>query len=862
MEQNKHFKLYKAGKRWLVAAIATTSAVIFLGVANDAHADTAVQTNPNTTTSVTSGSAQPNTVVTSGATSSNATTNSNETNVSAPASSATNSNSVISQPTAQASASSNSTVANPTVVTNTNDTTTQADAPTSITLSKTTDYLTTGTTHQLYASTDPDQIINSDITWSSSDDSIATVDTDGLVTTLATGTAVITAATSNGLNATDTVNVVGDAVSLGGYGYTSIPTIVVGGSYQIGIAQAPSDATNISYKFSSSDPSIVKVNEAGVITGVSAGDATVTFSIYQNNSSYPSATVDVPTKVNNVDATGITLNETTVSLPVNETSQLVATVTPTGTTDKTVTWSSSDPSVATVDVNGLVTGVADGVAVITATTVNGLTAKVTVVVPELIPLVNVNYYAPTSLKVGQTYQSWYALVPGNANYCTTTWTSSDPTVATIDHNGLVTALKEGTTVITILTSQVGGGTMGGQTTLTVSPGIAISDISFDTSSSEVPVGETTKLNVNTQPDDATITKLTWSSSDASVATVDQDGNVTGLKTGSTTITVTTEGGLSATLTLLVEVPVPVNSFSYTADSYDLKAGSTEQLISVIDPSLAVFPTIVWTTSNQYVASVDADGLVTAQAPGTTTITGTLTDTFGNVKLYSHDFTAELADPSLLPSAATVDGTTAVLTSAAIQQLMTNAGLNYSDLVPFNGLRFASSTIYYQVLDDPTLVDSTGQTISMQDLVEQSIAIWQKALTAVGSNIQFLPADADHAAMLDFNQTDNEKNPGTTGDFTTDQWEDSQIIITPANVWVNTEALDNIYPVDSMIETVLHEIGHALGLDHTSDKSDFMWPVVSDNTTVSLKDAISVLLNYSLTPGTSSSAALGFGNYEL
>ena len=153
-----------------------------------------------------------------------------------------------------------------------------------------------------------------------------------------------------------------------------------------------------------------------------------------------------------VSVTGVSVSPTTLSLEVDRTATLTATVSPSDAYDKTVTWSSSDQSVATVN-NGTVSAIKEGKATITATAGGkSATCEVTVTA-KVIPVTNI-YLDPgtLSITVGKTGILEPVITPSNASGAAVTWSSSDQTVATVD-NGTVTAVAEGTVTIT---ATVGG----------------------------------------------------------------------------------------------------------------------------------------------------------------------------------------------------------------------------------------------------------------------------------------------------------------------------------------------------------------------------------------------------------------------
>ena len=201
-------------------------------------------------------------------------------------------------------------------------------------------------------------------------------------------------------------------------------------------------------------PDGLTLNEStGEISGTPTADGTFNFTVKATNtggsdSEQLSITIDAQT---NVPVTGVTLSQTELSLTEGNTAQLTATVKPDDATNKNVTWSSDDTSVATVDATGKVTAVSAGTATITVTTVDQsktATCEVTVTAaPVPVSGVSLNKDS-TSLTVGDTETLTATVKPEDATNKAVTWTSSNSTVATVDQNGVVTAVARGTAVIT------------------------------------------------------------------------------------------------------------------------------------------------------------------------------------------------------------------------------------------------------------------------------------------------------------------------------------------------------------------------------------------------------------------------------
>lgn len=312
----------------------------------------------------------------------------------------------------------------------------------------------------------------------------------------------------------------------------------------------PEDAENQSVTWKSSATEVAEVNE-GVVTAVSVGTATITVTTLDG--SY-SASCEVIVEKGTIYVSGITLDQTEISLTPGESSKLTATVTPPDATDASVVWSSGDENVATVDNTGKVTAVGKGETIITATTTDqGLTAtcKVTVTVP--VTGISCDQESVTLLD-GATAKLNFTVLPENASNTNITLSSSDPSVATVDKDGTVKGLKAGTAVITA-TTEDGEYSVSVNVTVFFSSNLVVYNTSNSSilSGNEIIIGLKSVINLTvidvTDPDfkaTADMIKVNEGNEAASFASSDQDG------TGVVTITAVSAG--SADLTINFESP--------------------------------------------------------------------------------------------------------------------------------------------------------------------------------------------------------------------------------------------------------------------------------------------------------------------
>lgn len=225
-----------------------------------------------------------------------------------------------------------------------------------------------------------------------------------------------------------------------------------GNTYQLSASVYPTNATNKNVNWSSSNTSVATVND-GLVSAKSVGTATITCRAADGSGKY--ATCKVTVESATVYVTSITLNKTSASLYVGETTQLNATVSPSSATNKNVGWTSDDTSVATVSSTGLVTAKSAGTATITCKAKDGSGKQATcnISVKEDVKPTSITLSASkASLTEGETLQLTATVSPSDAADKTVTWMSDNTTVATVDNKGLVTAKNAGTANIIATTS--------------------------------------------------------------------------------------------------------------------------------------------------------------------------------------------------------------------------------------------------------------------------------------------------------------------------------------------------------------------------------------------------------------------------
>lgn len=373
-----------------------------------------------------------------------------------------------------------------------------------------------------------------------------------------------------------------------------------------------SPAINSSIDMSVDPNGSLIVPEFGKIYSNTACEGDVTFTLMLNNKkAVCHVTVLQP-------ATSVVLNKKEMTLQKGETANVLVNVGPVDVSDPTVTWSSSNQNVATVD-NGLITAVGGGECDIVATTHNGLTATCHVSVPVAPEQISFES-AEVSAIIGDNVTLNAILAPDDVTEKALTWATSDAEVATVE-NGVVSCIGLGEAVITATT--VNG--LSAECKITVNP-IMAESITLDRTEVETQIGETFTLTATISPDDTTDKSVTWTSSDTNVASVEA-GVVTCVGVGEAVITATTVNGLTATCAVTV-TRILVESIVIDPSSIEGERGEQIQLTATVLPENATNKTLDWGSDDEFVAKVSETGLVTIMSERVTRIHARATDGSG------------------------------------------------------------------------------------------------------------------------------------------------------------------------------------------------------------------------------------------
>ena len=436
--------------------------------------------------------------------------------------------------------------------------------------------------------------------------------------------------------------------------------------------------TGVAYSnFASKGISLTLLNPSDVAYSITSLFGTAgTWKIKVTSNSNSSVFGMLNITVNAIPVTAISVTGESATVEEESQLQLTASVTPNNATVQTVTWESNHTSIATVNTNGLVTGVSAGEARITATATDGsavygyiditVTAKPQQTEFDADMAAGSNSMACTvddqdGVKVGTSKASGSMTITvgegaTKLSFYAAGWSGTGTTLslsgATLGNNSieilgdsgisgsgsayslsgteadyycettLTNVLSE--TTITITASKRFALWNAKYYTVAVEP-VYPTSISLEAGSTSVAIGGTTSLEVSYLPADTNVKNVAFCSNATSVATVSSEGIITGVAAGSARITATAEAANNGTVTAYVDITVTtiaVTGVSVSPASADLTVGGTQQLTATIAPSNATNKNVTWVSDTTSVATVSSAGLVTAVAAGTATITVT------------------------------------------------------------------------------------------------------------------------------------------------------------------------------------------------------------------------------------------------
>ena len=309
----------------------------------------------------------------------------------------------------------------------------------------------------------------------------------------------------------------------------------------------------------------------------------------------------------------------------------------------TLLWTSSDTSVVKVNSNGYLTPVKKGKATISAYIKEDETIVATTVAYVRVPVnkIEIQEKNVTLTKdLEEKLRLHVNVYPDDAHIKTVTWKSSNEKVATVSSKGQVRARSVGTATITA-TSNDPNNKRTAQITVKVNQ--AVTELTLQEKAT-IAINNSSQLSPGIGPNNASNKKLTWSSDNEKIATVN-NGYVRGLSNGTTIIRAKTTDGTNLEATCEVTVVVPVTSVKISEKSLNVPIHSTSSSIQLeVSPKNATIKTVSWSSSDESIATVDSKGKVTGKKGGTVTITATSNETPANGKPKSASIKVTVVEP--------------------------------------------------------------------------------------------------------------------------------------------------------------------------------------------------------------------------
>ena len=376
---------------------------------------------------------------------------------------------------------------------------------------------------------------------------------------------------------------------------TSVDTLTVAvgriADYELSIS--PRSARK-GYTFTISDENIAEALRDGRVKGLREGTCTLTIGSKADPTVTKVLDVIVVQPAKSIKAQ---LDQETIS--VGQTAQITTELRPDDATLRGAVYESRRPEVATVDENGVVTGVSRGSATIRVRSEDGY-AQTSVTVQVRQPAEAIELELPKStLPEDKTATVKATVLPKDTNNKKLTWTSSDERIATVNRKGRVKGIQPGTVTITAASAEVPEVTG----SIDVQVVRLARSAAFAQKEYDVILGQTVQLAVAVSPEDTTDKSVTYKSNNPKKVSVDENGVVTALAAGKATITATTADGSRRQATTVVKVIVPVTGVRF--DTPDARVGVDyyRTLNAVLEPKDATNHNMTWTSSDESIATV-------------------------------------------------------------------------------------------------------------------------------------------------------------------------------------------------------------------------------------------------------------------
>lgn len=496
-----------------------------------------------------------------------------------------------------------------------------------------------GSTRSVKVTVLPEDASVKDVEWTSSDPEIVSVSSKGVLTGESCGTAVVTCAATDGseIIAQCNVRVIQrvTGMSLSAEEASLLLTSKDENAAKTRLIPSiePDNAYVRTVTWTSSDETVATVDANGNVQAIAPGKATIT-ATSDDEPAKDQKAVAASCKVSVLQSTEkIELNESNCQVYKGSTRSLSASILPEEASVKDVEWMSSNPEIVSVSAKGVLTGETCGTAVVTcaATDGSGVIAQCNVQVIQRVTGMSLNAEEATLLLIPEDEnaaktQLTPSIEPDNAHVRTVTWTSSDETVAAVDANGNVRAIAPGKATITATSDdEPAKDQKAVAASCKVTVHKAVTEIQLDKNELVMDKGKKATLSAKVFPEDATEKNVSWVSSNPDVVSINSKGEMTAKACGSVVISCTATDGSTVYDTCRITVIQMVTKLSVKAKKVGVTKDYTYQIPVTLTPADATNRRLKWASSNERVATVSGNGVVTAASVGLATITAQTTD---------------------------------------------------------------------------------------------------------------------------------------------------------------------------------------------------------------------------------------------
>lgn len=511
----------------------------------------------------------------------------------------------------------------------------------------------------------PSNATYQELVWSTSNSKVATVTSEGEVSAISAGTAVITVKVKNQQELTDSFSIEVTPIEDNTVFAESVEIAFANAddenrnyfmaktSVQLNATVLPSNVTNAGVSWKSSSTSIATVSKSGLVTFKKGGNVTITAT-----SSDGCAKDTVKFMVYDILPTSITLTSNsltltkvsdgyTASIPCKNTAVIKATLVG-GSTLTSAKYSSNNTSVAKITSKGEITALKEGTAKIKIYCSNPLeefaiylnltiTESEGYVLSNGISVTEYQKYDGTTIPLtdntieilhGEAFSASPIITPSNASVQTYKTTIKDKTVLSLNaDSGEITGLKPGTTTITFtVTDEIRNDDDGKAPSCTITVivnKVAVTSIEINSPPKELVVDDSVNLSTTSYPYNATNQEVTWKSSNNEILTIEEDGTLTAVGVGSATITATSKDNSEVKHSITINViakTIAVEDIEITTQAVTLNRGKTISIIASVLPENATHKKLIWRSDDKTIATVTTSGVIKGIKAGVTTVT--------------------------------------------------------------------------------------------------------------------------------------------------------------------------------------------------------------------------------------------------